>query len=77
MSTANSGYIQRKIVKVSEDIQVQYDGTVRDTSGRIYQFAYGETGWDACKTVRVGEKQEICDVGRLIDRLNNEYEFRN
>jgi len=29
MNTATSGYIQRRIIKLIEDIKVQYDGTVR------------------------------------------------
>ena len=44
MNTATSGYIQRKIVKLTEDIKVQYDGTIRDAIGSIYQLAYGEKG---------------------------------
>lgn len=74
MGTANSGYVQRRIVKLCEDIQVQYDGTVRDTGGNIYQLSYGENSWDPCQTVKVNGKQEVCDVSRLINRLNAEYE---
>jgi DNA-directed RNA polymerase beta' subunit len=74
MGTADSGYIQRRIVKVCEDIQVQYDGTVRDATGKIYQLAYGEDGYDATQTVRVGGVPQICDISRLAQRLNNEYE---
>lgn len=70
MSTAKSGYIQRKIVKVCEDIQVTYDNTVRDTSGKIYEFAYGENGYDATKTVPVEGEPQICDVSRLVQRIN-------
>jgi len=74
MNTAKSGYIQRKIVKVMEDIQVQYDGTVRDIAGNIYQFAYGENGWDPWNVVHVNGELEMCDISRLIDNLNYEYE---
>jgi RNA polymerase Rpb1, domain 5 len=69
-TTAKSGYIQRKIVKVCEDIQVQYDGTVRDATGKIYQFAYGDTGMDPTKTVKVDGIQQICDISRIVTRLN-------
>lgn len=74
MGTATSGYIQRRIVKLTEDIKVQYDGTVRDVSGRIYQFIYGEMGTDPTQTVKVHDKQQFCDVGRLIDKLNMKFE---
>ncbi len=70
LSTARSGYIQRKIVKICEDIQVQYDRTVRDSSGHVYQFAYGENNYDPTKTVRVRGKPTVCDIERLADRLN-------
>jgi len=75
MGTAKSGYIQRKIVKVCEDIRIQYDQTVRDPMGKIYQFCYGENGYDATKTVRVDNNPVSCDVSRLIDRLNTSYEL--
>jgi hypothetical protein len=74
MSTAKSGYIQRKIVKVCEDIQVQYDGSVRDITGNIYQLSYGENGWDPSKTIKVNGESQICDIGRMITKLNNQHE---
>ena len=77
MGTATSGYMQRRIVKLTEDIKIQYDGTVRDTVGNIYQVAYGETGIDPCCTVKVGKKQEICDISRMVQKLNIQYEVDN
>ena len=74
MGTSKSGYIQRKIVKVCEDIKVSYDGTIRDTTGKIYQTSYGENGYDACQLVKVGNTFDCCDVSRIVDRLNMEYE---
>ena len=75
MSTAKSGYIQRKIVKVCEDIQIQYDQTVRDATGKIYQFAYGEDNFDPIKTIRVGGNPESCDISRIAERLNTSFEL--
>lgn len=75
MGTAKSGYIQRKIVKLCEDVRVQYDQTVRDPLGKIYQFNYGENGYDATKTIRVNNSPVCCDVSRLIDKLNTSYEI--
>ena len=69
-TTAKSGYIQRKIVKVCEDVKVQYDGTVRDATGKIYQFAYGDNGFDSTKTVRVDGRPQFYDIGRLANKLN-------
>ena len=47
--TAETGYIQRKLIKALEDIYVGYDATVRSGSGAIVQFLYGEEGYDATK----------------------------
>jgi len=47
--TADSGYIQRKLIKSTEDFMVNYDGTVRNAVGRIQQFIYGDCGVDTVK----------------------------
>ena len=47
--TAQSGYIQRKLIKATEDMMVNYDGTVRNAVGRILQFQYGDSGADTVK----------------------------
>ena len=44
VKTSETGYVQRKLVKALEDIMVKYDSTVRDCSGNIIQFVYGEDG---------------------------------
>jgi DNA-directed RNA polymerase II subunit RPB1 len=77
MGTAKSGYIQRRIIKVCEDISVKYDGSVRDATGKIYQLAYGYNGLDPCCTVKVGNKQQACDISRIADKLNLQFEISN
>lgn len=47
IKTAETGYIQRRLVKALEDVKVCYDGTVRNASQDILQFVYGEDGMDA------------------------------
>ncbi len=47
--TAESGYVQRKLIKATEDMMVNYDGTVRNAVGRILQFQYGDSGADTVK----------------------------
>jgi DNA-directed RNA polymerase II subunit RPB1 len=47
VKTAETGYIQRRLVKALEDVMVRYDGTVRNGQGEILQFAYGEDGIEA------------------------------
>ncbi|DAA76010.1 TPA_exp: DNA-directed RNA polymerase subunit [Trichophyton benhamiae CBS 112371] len=46
VKTAETGYIQRKLVKALEEVMVKYDGTVRNSLGDIVQFLYGEDGLD-------------------------------
>ncbi|KAJ3111157.1 DNA-directed RNA polymerase II subunit rpb1, partial [Nowakowskiella sp. JEL0407] len=49
VKTAETGYIQRRLVKALEDVMVKYDGTVRTASGDVVEFCYGEDGMDALK----------------------------
>jgi len=44
VKTADTGYIQRRLVKVLEDIRLEYDGTVRNANDKIIQFVYGDNG---------------------------------
>ncbi|KAL5968213.1 DNA-directed RNA polymerase III subunit RPC1 [Taenia solium] len=46
VKTADTGYMQRRLVKFLEDLTVTYDGTVRDSRGDIVQFRYGSDGLD-------------------------------
>ena len=47
VKTAETGYIQRRLIKALEDLMVQYDGSVRNSLGQIVQFSYGEDGLDS------------------------------
>jgi DNA-directed RNA polymerase II subunit RPB1 len=47
VKTSETGYIQRRLVKAMEALQAMYDGTVRNSTGDIIQFLYGEDGMDA------------------------------
>ena len=44
VKTAETGYIQRRLIKALEDVMVKYDGTVRTSRQQIIQFLYGEDG---------------------------------
>ena len=45
VKTSQTGYISRRLEKCLEDIMIKYDGTVRNSSGKIIQFLYGEDGF--------------------------------
>jgi DNA-directed RNA polymerase beta' subunit/intein/homing endonuclease len=42
--TAQTGYIQRQLIKGLEDLYICYDGTNRNARGTIIQSVYGENG---------------------------------
>lgn len=74
MKTAQSGYIQRKMVKVLEDVQVKYDGTVRNTNGWVVQWAYGGDGFDRSECAFKNDNVFFADASKIADRLNNQFE---
>ncbi|KAH9170999.1 beta and beta-prime subunits of DNA dependent RNA-polymerase [Lactarius sanguifluus] len=63
VKTAETGYIQRRLVKALEDVMVNYDGTVRNSLGDVLQFIYGEDGMDGAFI----ERQRI-ETFHLSDR---------
>ena len=46
VKTAETGYMQRRLMKALEDLCVQYDETVRTSEGNVVQFVYGDDGLD-------------------------------
>ena len=71
--TSKSGYLQRRLINALSELEAQYDGTVRDTSGRIVQFEFGEDGTSPVK-VSSGEGDGI-DVDDIVNRVvDSEFE---
>ncbi|CAM6031860.1 unnamed protein product, partial [Sphagnum compactum] len=46
VKTAETGYIQRRLIKAMESVMITYDGTVRNSNGQVIQLRYGEDGLD-------------------------------
>ena len=46
MKTAETGYMSRRLIKSMEDLSLHYDDTVRNASGCIVQFRYGDDSMD-------------------------------
>mmetsp|Transcript_21791 Transcript_21791/g.51688 ORF Transcript_21791/g.51688 Transcript_21791/m.51688 type:complete len:1361 (+) Transcript_21791:193-4275(+) len=65
VKTSETGYIQRRLVKAMEDVMVKYDGTVRNATGAVLQFLYGEDGMDGGTL----ENQEF----RFLDMSHDEF----
>ncbi|KAH6960758.1 hypothetical protein DER45DRAFT_170532 [Fusarium avenaceum] len=88
VKTAETGYIQRRLVKALEDLSARYDGTVRNSLGDIVQFLYGEDGLDAMiiEKQKLGilnmsnsafEKKYRLDLANPPDWFRHDYEFGN
>lgn len=66
--TSRSGYMQRRLINALEDLKVDYDGTVRNTSGDIVQFIYGEDGIDPTRSI--GSKS--LDIKTIIEEVRRD-----
>jgi DNA-directed RNA polymerase subunit A' len=63
--TAQSGYMQRRLVNALQDLNVNEDGTVRDNRGVVIQTRYGEDGIDPAKS----DFGKVADIDRLIEEM--------
>ena len=72
VKTSETGYIQRRLVKAMEDCKIYYDQTVRNATGAIVQFLYGEDGMDGTKI----EKQSIPTIDMNVIQLDAMYHLR-
>lgn len=70
MKTATSGYIQRRMIKIAEDVQVKYDGTVRNSANNIIQMCFGENFMDPSHTIFKNNVPTPCNVSRIIQKIN-------
>ncbi len=64
LRTPKSGYLYRRLSNAMQDLKVVYDGSVRDASGKIVQFSYGEDNLDVSKT-----KNGVIDVKEIIQQI--------
>jgi len=63
--TQQSGYMQRRLINALEQLRVEYDGTVRTSTGDIIQLKYGEDGVDPAKS----DHGKAVNVSRLIEQV--------
>ena len=66
LRTPKSGYLYRRLANAMQDLRVEYDETVRDSSGKIIQFKYGEDSIDVSKS----EKGKI-NIKRIIEKVTS------
>jgi DNA-directed RNA polymerase subunit A' len=65
--TAQSGYMQRRLINALQDLRVEYDGTVRDDRGAIVQFVYGEDGVDPARS----DNGKAVNIEKIIERVTS------
>jgi len=63
--TQQSGYMQRRLINALEHLRLEYDGTVRSSTGDIIQFKYGEDGVDPAKS----DHGKAVNVSRLVEQI--------
>jgi DNA-directed RNA polymerase II subunit RPB1 len=71
VKTAETGYLQRRLSKSLEDLQVSYDYTVRSANGNIVQFFYGEDGIDGMRV----ENQKLPTLEMKTHEIMEKYGF--
>ena len=60
IKTAQTGYLQRKLIKGLEDLSIKYDGTNRNSRGVVIQYVYGENGINQASQTEI--KLSIMDM---------------
>jgi DNA-directed RNA polymerase subunit A' len=63
--TQQSGYMQRRLINALEHLRIEYDGTVRNSTGDIIQFRYGEDGVDPAKS----DHGKAVNVARIAEQI--------
>ena len=71
VKTSETGYIQRQLIKAMEDLMVSYDYSVRNSSGSIVQFIYGDDGMDGTFI----ESQPLMLTKLTFDKISEKFHF--
>ncbi|XP_072037718.1 LOW QUALITY PROTEIN: DNA-directed RNA polymerase III subunit RPC1-like [Amphiura filiformis] len=74
VKTAETGYMQRRLVKSLEDLCSHYDNTVRNSMGDIVQFVYGSDGLDPAA---MEGKDKPVDLNRVLNHIKCKYSCRS
>ena len=68
VKTSTTGYIQRRLIKGMEDIQIMYDKTVRNHHNKIIQYNYGGTNFDSTHIETMKFDLIDMDVNMIYER---------
>lgn len=67
VKTSETGYIQRRLIKAMEDIQVTIDHSIRNSSGDVISFLYGDDGLDASMLI-----SDVVDFSNIENYFHSE-----
>ncbi|XP_077989635.1 DNA-directed RNA polymerase III subunit RPC1-like [Glandiceps talaboti] len=73
VKTAETGYMQRRLVKSLEDLCSHYDTTVRNSQSDIIQFCYGGDGLDPAA---MEGKEKPVDFNRVLEHIKAKFSSR-
>eukprot|EP00051_Salpingoeca_urceolata_P001895 m.44963 g.44963 ORF g.44963 m.44963 type:complete len:1535 (+) comp11747_c0_seq1:191-4795(+) len=74
VKTADTGYMQRRLMKALEDLSTQYDMTVRNSVGTMIQFCYGDDGLDP---TYMELREDPVDLGHMYLQLGQRTTVRD
>jgi len=77
LTTADTGAMHHRLVKVMEDVKVDYDGSVRNARGTIYQFSYYD-GYEvselvSSKSKATGKVNSFINLQEAANKINTSY----
>lgn len=70
VKTAETGYMQRRLVKALEDLVSHYDGSVRNSCGDVIQFTYGD---DCLDPTNMEDGSQLINLDRLLEHVSALY----
>lgn len=74
VKTAETGYMQRRLVKCLEDLCCQYDMTIRTCTNDIVQFTYGG---DSLDPIFLEGKDKPVDYERIYQHVRAKYRYND
>jgi len=76
LKTAETGHINRQMIKAFENIVIGYDGSIRNTSGTLFSVI-NNLGFDVTSMINKDGITTFIDIDNVMDELNNEIDYND
>jgi DNA-directed RNA polymerase II subunit RPB1 len=76
VKTSQTGYIQRRLIKGMEDLQIAYDHTVRNNKNKIIQFSYGGTNFDTIHIENMNFELVEKEINEIYEYFTYDFKHR-